>query len=437
MEKKKELKLEFKIDLLEIAYEAPVEIRSELEKMSVDEVKTYGEPYQKRTNENIGIPTPVLDKNYIENRISKIVSKFKQTVASDTQIINEENSDTEIIDEDEENSNIGIDIESIKGPNTELKLVKIKSKSYYNEFVINIADFDLKTKKKVFHKYGYLRFGSPNPLRPHIYIRVHNKVFSDPYLLGCRFRVEELLGLTFEKITKLDIACDINQNLVKRFYYYLRQPSLTFILFNRAYRGDEEGLNETVTELTTFNKGSRLNPLKNKGFTLNGAKNHQTKNKKIEDDKKDQHSRSTNDGLKARCYDKRVEIDEHSGKDYIREKSCISEDEDMFRLETSITSHKHITETLDLINKEITHYNQTVLGGVAPLGTKDPLKEKDIYILLSDDGFIKKWFQVTMDRICRIRLHRKVCFSLLDLLVTNQIKFKANLNKYISLRTKQ
>lgn len=211
---------------------------------------------------------------------------------------------------------------------------------------------------------GLLYWGSPNQYRQRIYFSYCNKALYNDFLLASRFYIEEALGLTFERISKLDIAIDSNLNVVKRFYKYLRNADYDLILNGTK----ESNMDEYITDIEGSYSGSRKNPYKHKTFYV--------------------HNRDRT--LEIRGYNKSLEIAEKSGKEYIERNAGFG---GLYRLEVACKNHKQIMKTLH------------------DLGI---IYEEDLYAKLQLEEFLLLLFENFSRRLIRFTYKRK-SYSLTDL----------------------
>ncbi len=238
----------------------------------------------------------------------------------------------------------------------EITVVRVeKPMLYQNEFLLFGKDYN--EEQGVFERQiGVLYFGSVNMNRQYIYINYHNAALYDTYLLASRFYVEEALGLDFLRVSKIDLALDLNINVVRRINRIYRDEALSLVILNKCYKS----MDETVNEVLHIAKGSRKAPMKNRSFYI------ENKNK----------------SLTMRCYNKSEEQKE-SRKDYIPN---VSGKLPMYRLEVSLANHKTIVKTL------------------AQLGVTN---EEEVYSKLQDKDFLFSLFLTTLNRLIRVNKGRK------------------------------
>lgn len=246
----------------------------------------------------------------------------------------------------------------------EITVVRVeKPMLYQNEFLLFGKDYN--EEQGVFERQiGVLYFGSINLNRQHIYINFQNAALYDTYLLASRFYVEDALGLDFLRVSKIDLALDLNINVVRRINRIYRDGALSLVILNKCYKT----MDETVNEVLHIAKGTRQTPMKNRSFYIV----------------------SKNKSLMLRCYNKSAELEE-SHKDYIPN---ISGKLPMYRLEVSLANHKTIVKTL------------------AQLGV---LHEEDVYSKLQSEDFLFSLFLTTLNRLIRVNKGRK-SYNLLECL---------------------
>ena len=166
-------------------------------------------------------------------------------------------------------------------------------------------------------------------------------------------------------MSKIDIALDLNINIVRRFYRLYRDEAYSLVVLNKRYKD----LDEVVREVLHVATGTRKRPLKNRSFYIE----------------------SKDKSLALRCYNKSAELAE-SSKDYIPN---VSGKLPMYRLEVSLANHKNIAKTL------------------AMLGVYEA---EEVYCKLQDDNFLFSLFLTTLDRLIRVNKGRKG-FNLLECLI--------------------
>lgn len=103
-------------------------------------------------------------------------------------------------------------------------LIREQSRLYENEFSIIMQDYD-KELGASDCCIGYLHFGSPNPNRQHVYIVYENQALYNAVFVSIRYYLEDILGLEFKQVSKIDIAVDFNFCIIRRLY--IRTASMT------------------------------------------------------------------------------------------------------------------------------------------------------------------------------------------------------------------
>lgn len=244
----------------------------------------------------------------------------------------------------------GIKVERSKNP-----------KCYEHEFALSCIDWS-----KEFGPYerpvGYLKFGSYNKNRQHIYILFDNSLLYDAYLFESRFYIGDALGLEFSRISKLDIAMDFNINVYRRLYHLFRDEAYSLVILNKLYKD----LDEEVKEVLHIAKGTRKRPLKNRAFYI---------------ENKDK-------SLSLRCYNKSAELLK-TRKPYIPN---IAGKLPMYRLEVAVANHKNIRKSLCKMDEE------------------------EVYCKLQNKDFLYLLFNTTLNRIIRVGKGRKR-YNLLEVLL--------------------
>ncbi|MBD5314353.1 MAG: hypothetical protein HDS06_09105, partial [Bacteroides sp.] len=220
------------------------------------------------------------------------------------------------------------------------KIVKSNIQSEFEHNFDIICD-SLPSEEGKVHEinWGVLQWGSHR--KKDIYISVSNEMFYNgtlPYL----HYIDSELSLSFKKVNKLDIALDININLVRRFYKMLKDETYTPIIFNKAYAV----MTEKIPNLVNMGSGSRLRPYKNKSFDIR----KQTRFK----------------SLSLHCYDKLEEVkDNEFEKQYILDKVGLKP---MFRLEIRSNADElnYTLEQMNITNEDLYHllFNEPIISEV-------------------------------------------------------------------------
>ena len=247
----------------------------------------------------------------------------------------------------------------------EITVVRVEEPKHYQyEFLLYDKDYDVE-RGEYNRAIGVLYFGSLNKNRQHIYINYNNAVLYDNFLLASRFYVEEALNLHFYRVSKIDIALDLNRNVITRFYRLYRDEAYSLVILNKRYKD----LDESVKEVLHISTGTRKRPFKNRSFYI---------------ENKDK-------SLALRCYNKSEELTD-SEKEYIPN---VSGKLPMYRLEVSLANHKNVAKSL------------------SQLGVFDA---DEVYSKLQNEEFLFSLFLITLDRLIRVGKGRKG-YNLLECLL--------------------
>lgn len=235
---------------------------------------------------------------------------------------------------------------------------------YQHNFLLFGKDYN--DERGIFERQiGTLYFGSLNKYRQYIYISYNNAALYDTCLLASRFYIEEALGLNFYRVSKIDIALDLNISVVSRIYKLYKDETYSLIILDKRYAD----LDEKVKGVLHISTGTRKYPFKNRSFY-------------IEDKGK---------SLALRCYNKSEEL-RYSEKKYIPN---IAGTSPMYRLEVSLRNHKNVEKSLKQL-------------GVTDSGY--------VYSNLQNVDFLVRLFIVTLNRLIRVGKGRK-SYNLLDILI--------------------
>lgn len=238
----------------------------------------------------------------------------------------------------------------------EITIVRVeKPQHYQHEFLLFGKDYSVERGEYI-RAIGVLFFGSLNENRQHIYISYNNAALYDTFMLAARFYVEAALGLEYYRVSKLDIALDLNRNVITRFYRLYRDETYSLVILNKRYNE----LDESVKEVLHISTGTRKRPFMNRSFYI---------------ENKDK-------SLALRCYNKSVELSE-SEKEYIPN---VSGKLPMYRLEVSLANHKNIAKSL------------------SQLGIYDA---DEVYCKLQNEDFLFSLFLTTLNRLVRVNKGRK------------------------------
>lgn len=246
-----------------------------------------------------------------------------------------------------------------------ITLRRCECRNYENEFAIITTDLD--KERDIYERcIGHLHFGSPNPNRQNVYVLYENDALYNKMWLAVRFYIEEALGLEFKQISKLDIATDFNFNIIRRFYQVYKDGNLDLIINGKKIHG----LNTKVRDVVHITGNTtRKRPFANPTPVVKNA-----------------------DGsLTLRAYNKDNEIDETSGKEYIRDATGFSR---LWRLEVSCKTHKALKSVLDKLG----------------------MTDEDLYADLGIERVKICIFKAMIDKLIRVRRTRHG-FSLIDVML--------------------
>lgn len=237
-----------------------------------------------------------------------------------------------------------------------LRLVREQSRLYSHEFLILGSNYDEEHGEKE-RPIGTLYFGSPNPNRQYIYLLFENAALYDEYLLASRFYVESVLGLEFLRVSKIDIAADFNFNVVNRFYRLFKNPDYDLIINGKKVADFWTTIPEVLHIAGNTN---RKRPFAHHMPVVKNA----------------------NGSMLMRAYDKSKEIEEDSGKEYIREKAGFNR---LYRLEVSLGSHKVVKKVLDTL----------------------ALTDEELYALLGHESTLIDFLVSSLNKLIRVSRRRK------------------------------
>lgn len=216
---------------------------------------------------------------------------------------------------------------------------------------------------------GMLYWTSYNKNRPDVYFSYENEALykDNEYSLHCRFYIEEVLGLEFKQISKIEIALDTNISVVRRFYKVLRDESFDVILNGKKLHSD---MKRNISGIAGNYNGSRANPYKNKSFYI--------------------HNNSDSNDLQVVGYNKSLEIENESEKTYIEKEIGFG---GIYRLEVRCNNHKQIRKVLDNLG----------------------WYEEDLYSKLQIEEYRFLLFENICNRLIRFSKRRKI-HSLTDII---------------------
>lgn len=156
--------------------------------------------------------------------------------------------------------------------------------------------FDVVWRKE---KVAQLRFGfytDTNDSMNYVFLKVMNPVLYDQAMLKQVLTVPDFFGLTINNFTALDVAVDTPVNVPSLIKKMMRDKSIKTILNGKAIKNRKAILPELF-----FEYSSSLDRLRNPTITIKQKKAIANKN----------------EGLTVQAYDKRAEILNHSGKQYV------------------------------------------------------------------------------------------------------------------------
>ena len=210
--------------------------------------------------------------------------------------------------------------------------------------------------------FGKLYFGSYKFNRQKLYILIDNKILYSDYIYFIS-EIQNALDLEFINNSILDIAYDVDYNIINKFYKLIKDKDIDLIILNKKY-----GMDDEIGSLLNLSVGTRRNIRKNKSFYI------QNKDK----------------GLVLNGYDKLKEIEDNDNeksyiKDYLNYKS-------IFRLEVR-TKHNLLVDTLNKIGYTDIYLYQCILN-----------RELDELYFIYDE---------LLRRLIRIEYNNKV-YSLID-----------------------
>lgn len=250
----------------------------------------------------------------------------------------------------------------------QLRLVREQSRLYSHEFLILGSDYDEEhgeTERSI----GSLYFGSPNPNRQYIYLLFENAALYDDYLLASRFYVESVLGLEFLRVSKIDIAADFNFNVVNRFYRLFKNPDYDLIINGKKVADIRTNIPEVLHIAGNTN---RKRPFAHHMPVVKNA----------------------NGNMLMRTYDKSKEIEEESGKEYIREKAGFNR---LYRLEVSLGSHKVVKKVLDSL----------------------AMTDEKLYALLGHESMLIDFLVSALNKLVRASRRRR-SYGILDVILPDE-----------------
>lgn len=216
---------------------------------------------------------------------------------------------------------------------------------------------------------GSLYFGSPNPNRQYIYLLFENAALYDDYLLASRFYIESVLGLEFLRVSKIDVAADFNFNVVSRFYRLFKDPDYDLIINGKKVADFWTTIPEVLHIAGNTN---RKRPFAHHMPVVKNA----------------------NGSMLMRTYDKSKEIEEESGKEYIRENAGFNR---LYRLEVSLGSHKVVKKVLDTL----------------------AMTDEELYALLGHESTLIDFLVSALNKLVRVSRRRR-SYGILDVILPDE-----------------
>lgn len=217
-----------------------------------------------------------------------------------------------------------------------LWLQRRKSVWYDYEYEIWCTDLDVNNNMYPC-QLGLLFWGHVSELKKDIYISFRNDALYTRWMVDSRFYIEEMLGLKFYQVRKIDLCIDFNFNIQRRIVKALRNLDYKLVVYGRVQKDARvEGLalwawdnprwalmrNPAIVSARQYHEGG-----------LNGV------NKK------------NNNIPTLKTYDKKNEI-EKSNKYYILDSAGFKNV--VYRIEVSCKNHKTLAMTLKNRNLNFT-----------------------------------------------------------------------------------
>lgn len=170
-------------------------------------------------------------------------------------------------------------------------LVRVAGDRFEFNFEINLDD---ERSREEIGKIKYGRYGGG--LGNQVYYRINNPILYDSDTLRAALELPNHLNLHFNNFTAIDIALDHSKNFSAIIKRMMRNEEVTTILNGKAVKDRRAIINGI-----TFDYSSSLSRLHCPTITIKQAKAARNKTK----------------GITIQSYDKRAEIESHSGKRYI------------------------------------------------------------------------------------------------------------------------
>lgn len=199
--------------------------------------------------------------------------------------------------------------------------------------------FDIHLRKKKVASLYFDRYGASNADN-YIWLRVENEVLYNEMLLIDTLSISELLDLTFNNVTHLDLARDFKYNISDRIRQLMRNPQLRTIINRKQIINRDEALDGVLR-----NCKMSLNRDLPKSLTIKQAKAKKNKY----------------DGMVLDCYNKMDEITSKSYKQYILD--YYGNPNKLHRLEVRLNNQdlKKIASSLRIDIAEDVIFNQDTL----------------------------------------------------------------------------
>lgn len=252
----------------------------------------------------------------------------------------------------------------------DFKLIKIDSKHFNNAYnILFVWDYDDKTD---WYLFGTLKFNlkidnNDSKTIQKAWIYFNNRDFYTEYCNNMSIIVlteilENLLGLSYNNITSLDIAYDCNKNIVETVFKMIRNKDIETILNNDVIK------DRNIEQPNII-------------YILSGSLNKYKKDSIY-------FKQSDKDGFRLSLYNKKKEIENSSHKTYIEIYNKMPKK--MYRAEIRL-KNEHIRKYLVNNNISIS------------------------YNLLNNTDFLQKCFNDFSERLIRFRKGRKV-FNIIDVI---------------------
>ena len=196
------------------------------------------------------------------------------------------------------------------GENDEFQLKRVPDDHLHYRYVYSLSKGDVTI--------GKLYWDTYIQGRKDVYLLVDNKLLYNKELLSGISHYGQILGLKFKCISKLDICLDTSLNIVSAMCKLLRDKNENIVLNGKCIKDRKMD----VDAILHIGRGSLNRFWKHRQIVLaNAAKN-----------------------ISVKFYDKALEIDQKSHKDYIRE--AINGSKRIYRMEVSLVGSKKIREVL-------------------------------------------------------------------------------------------